>query len=241
MDGTDKPNAAPGWRTHASSALTTLAHGSVPFITTFLFIHLSAPAMANLGGASLSSQAMLLGREYYQTGFGERYLVFAPLLIHSTSALLKRLFSPQSPRPLSSALSATGYAVAFFFLPVHFITHRLGPADPAPPISSLGPSELDYEYVKAALAEWPSRSAMLYSVLALGVALHAADGIKIMWSTWAPNLKLPERRTRRALAAAGVLPVLTGLVVLAREPLLAFASTVERYHAALKHSFVYRL
>ncbi|KAI0258981.1 hypothetical protein BC834DRAFT_908806, partial [Gloeopeniophorella convolvens] len=140
------PHAAPGLRTHASSALATLAHGSAPFITTFLFIHLAAPAMANLGGACLSSQTM--------TGSTEHCLVFAPLLIHSTSALLKHLFSPRSPRPLSSSLSATGYVVAFFFLPAHFITHRLAPADPAPPISSLGPSELDYEYVKA-LVEWP--------------------------------------------------------------------------------------
>ncbi|KAI0258613.1 hypothetical protein BC834DRAFT_910723, partial [Gloeopeniophorella convolvens] len=152
------PNAAPGSRTRASSALATLAHGSAPSITTFLLIHLSAPAVANLGGACLSSQTMTASRDHC--------LVFAPLLIHSTSALLKRLFSPRSPRPLSSSLSATGYAVAFFFLPAHFITHRLAPADPAPPISSLGPSEFDYEYVNA-LVERPGRSAMLYSILAL--------------------------------------------------------------------------
>lgn len=172
--------------------------------------------------------------------FGERYLVFAPLLIHSTSAILKRLFSPQPPRPLSSALSVTGYAAALFLLPVHAFTHRLMPADPAPPIASLSPSELDYEYVKAALSGWPRRSTVLYATLVLGVALHAADGLGILLSTWAPDLKAPERRARRALAGAAALPVLTGLAVLAREPLFAFASMVTRYRAALTHSLIYR-
>lgn len=39
--------------------LTKIAHGSTPFITTFLLIHLSAPALANLGGSSLASQTMV--------------------------------------------------------------------------------------------------------------------------------------------------------------------------------------
>ena len=89
-------------------------------------------------------------------------------------------------------------------------SNRLAPADPAPSISSLSPSELDYEYVKAALSVWPSRSIVLYSALVLGVALHAADGIGIIWSTWC-TLGLrppPGRRTRFALAGAAVAPVL---------------------------------
>ena len=258
----DKPNAA-SWRTHTSSVLTALTHGSAPFITTFLLIHLAAPVAANLGGSELSSQTMvrfflprsepnahllyssthvqLLGREYYQTTFGERYLLFGPLFIHSSSAIIKRIFSPSISRPLTSAISVTGYATAFCFLPVHFITHRLAPADPASPISSLSPSELDYEYVKAALSGWSRRSIVLYSVLVLGVALHAADGIGIIWSTWTPGLRLPGRRARRALAGAAVVPVLTGLAFLAREPLYAFVSMAARYRAALTQSLVYRL
>ena len=39
--------------------LTRIAHGSAPFITTFALIHLSAPILANLGGTSLASQAMV--------------------------------------------------------------------------------------------------------------------------------------------------------------------------------------
>ena len=177
---------------------------------------------------------------------GERYLVFAPLLVHTTSAFLKRLFSSSDPRPairpLASALSVTGYTAVLFLLPVHFFAHRLAPSDPAPPISSLSPSELDYEYVKAALHGWPARSTALYVALVLGVALHAADGVGVLWSTWVPQVKkLPGRRARRVLAGAAVLPVLTGLAIIAREPLFAFASMAGRYQAALTRSFVYRL
>jgi hypothetical protein len=142
----------------------------------------------------------------------------------------------------------TGYATAFFFLPIHVLTHRFAPTDPAPPISSFGPSELDFEYVKVALQSWPIRSALLYGPLVLGVALHAADGFAVLWSTWAPKSKnllllsaARRRRQRRALASAAVFPVLMGLVVVAREPLFVFASAMERYRAALRHSFVYRL
>lgn len=181
----------------------------------------------------------MLGREYYQTVFGERYLVFGPLLVHTTSALLKRIFSTQRPpRPLTSALSVTGYATVLLFLPVHVITHRLGPLGSIP-----SPSELDFEYVKTALHGWPVRSTMLYTTLVLGVALHAADGLRIIWTTWAPKVieKLPGRRASRALAAAAMLPVLTGLAVIACEPLYAFSFTVARYRTSLAHSFVYRL
>ena len=63
--------------------------------------------------------------------FGERYILFRPLFIHSSSAVIERLFSPCLSRPLTSALSVTGHATTFCFLPMHFIyaplrTHGLG-------------------------------------------------------------------------------------------------------------------
>ena len=42
--------------------LTRIAHGSAPFLTVFALIHLTAPAMANVGGTSLASQVMVRGR-----------------------------------------------------------------------------------------------------------------------------------------------------------------------------------
>ena len=47
------------WRRTAQSVLTRLSHGTTPFITTFVLIHLTAPALAALGGTSLSSQVMV--------------------------------------------------------------------------------------------------------------------------------------------------------------------------------------
>ncbi|KAI0062039.1 hypothetical protein BV25DRAFT_1991716 [Artomyces pyxidatus] len=234
----------PTFRKNVLSILTKLTHGSAPFITTFVMIHLSAPAMANLGGSSLSSQVMLLGREYYQTSFGEKYLLFAPLLVHTGAATLKRIISPHPPRRATSPLTVTGYATMMLLLPIHFATHRLYPMDPSSPIGAIGPSELDYEFVKTGLQSWPGRSWLLYGALVLGVSLHAADGMHIMWTMWMPGAKGAflrlSRRTRRLLAGAAALPVLSGLFVLAREPLLAFASMAERYRSVFTHSFVYR-
>lgn len=90
----------------ASPILTTLAHVSAPFLSTFLLIHLSAPIAANIGGSRLASSVMLLGREYYQTAFGERYLLLFPFAIHVTSSVAKRVVltlasNSSSPSPSS--------------------------------------------------------------------------------------------------------------------------------------------
>lgn len=39
--------------------LAKVAHGSAPFLSAFLLVHLSAPIMANVGGSSLASQVMV--------------------------------------------------------------------------------------------------------------------------------------------------------------------------------------
>lgn len=56
-------NMDKNWATHLRknvlSCLTKLSHGSTPFITTFILIHLTAPAMATIGGSGLSSQTMV--------------------------------------------------------------------------------------------------------------------------------------------------------------------------------------
>jgi hypothetical protein len=51
--------------------------------------------------------------------------------------------------------------------------------DPTTSVSSIGPSGLDYEFVKATLHGWPVNSTVLYGALVLGVALHAADELGV--------------------------------------------------------------
>ncbi|KAH8100262.1 hypothetical protein BXZ70DRAFT_893686 [Cristinia sonorae] len=232
-------------RKRVTPYLTTLSHGSAPFITTFLLIHLSAPVMANLGGTSLASQVMLLGREYYQTSFGEKYLLLVPLAVHSLSGIAKRVVAP-SPlrRRFTSLLSLTAYAAYALFLPVHFMTHRIYPSDPNPPIYEVGPSELDYELVKVSLHTWPWRSWFLYTGLTLCVAWHAAEGARVIWNTswreYGGGWKVSTKR-RVVGATLAMLPVLSGVFFISREPVYAFSTLSSRFQHALSQSFFYRL
>ncbi|KIK94592.1 hypothetical protein PAXRUDRAFT_11951 [Paxillus rubicundulus Ve08.2h10] len=225
-----------------TSILTKLAHGSAPFLSTFILIHLSAPALATIGSSSLSSNVMLLGREYYQTVFGERYLLLTPLAIHVSSSMTKRLIAPSSkpPRKLTSTLSITAYSALLVFVPIHFITHRLAPADASPPIFAVGPSELDYEFVKTGLARFPWRSWALYTGLVASVLVHAVEGINVIGATWlgAPRIS---SRARKFIAGAAAFPVLLGVWTLSREPLMGLSSVAERYGASFTRSWVYRV
>ncbi|KAI0806781.1 hypothetical protein C8Q74DRAFT_1362373 [Fomes fomentarius] len=223
-------------------ALTRIAHGSAPFITVFALIHLTAPVLANLGGTSLASQVMLLGREYYQTSFGEKYLVLAPLVIHPLSATLKRVLAPKPARRITSLLSVTGYSAAFI-VALHYFAHRIAPSDPSPPIYAVGPSELDYEYVKYSLQEWPWRSFVGYIGLTGVIAWHAAEGMSIIWNTWlrpAFGALRQSRRTRTIGALLGTLPVATGLYLMWKEPLMVFSSHAARFHAAITKSVYFQ-
>ncbi|KAH9978456.1 hypothetical protein BJV74DRAFT_780633, partial [Russula compacta] len=182
---------------------------------------------------------------YYQTVVGERYLVFESILVHTTSALLKRLFSsPQPPRPLPSALATTGHACALFLFPIHIFTHRLVPVDPAPPISSLTRPSSNFEYVNAALHGWAARSTM--ALRRARSRRRLACCRRIRGRCGPPGLqrprrrKLPGRRARTGNSQAGrCCRFLTGLAVIAREPLFAFASTVARWRAVFAQSFLY--
>ncbi|EKM56060.1 uncharacterized protein PHACADRAFT_257106 [Phanerochaete carnosa HHB-10118-sp] len=252
-------NASP--RGTLTDVLTKLVHGSAPFISTFLLIHLSASALASLGGSSLSSQVMvstsnpseflrpitciqILGREYYQTSFGETYLLYTPLMIHSTSGLAKRLLAPRTARKLSSLFALAGYSSMFFLLPIHYLAHREYPADPSPPIYSFGPSELDFEYVKYGLQAWPWRSWLLYTGLVAAVAWHATEGMQIIWNTYFREKLGGWRSTSKSHllnAAVIVVPVLAGIFVMAREPSFASSSFIPRYEAALRQCWVYRV
>ncbi|KAJ7086163.1 hypothetical protein B0H15DRAFT_909949 [Mycena belliarum] len=237
---------SPGQR--ALPVLTKLIHGSAPFITTFMLIHLSAPMLANLGGSSLASQTMLLGREYYQTSFGEKYLLLGPLVVHSLSGLVKRIVSPSKapPRPWTSLLTVTAYSTMIFFLPIHFMTHRALPMNPAPPIYALGPAELDFEFVKYGLATWPWRSWFLYGGLVTGVVLHAVDGQRLLLNTYflegMGRIKAAARKRLLAISLGLIaVPVLSGIYLMSKEPMMVFSSTVERFQAIFAQAAPYRL
>ncbi|KAG1806248.1 hypothetical protein EV424DRAFT_1474262 [Suillus variegatus] len=228
---------------HTVAVLTNVAHISAPFLSVFLIVHLSAPALANVGGSSLSSNVMLLGREYYQTGFGERYLLFLPLAAHVASSITKRIIGPRSapPRKITSTLSLAAYSTLLIFLPIHFYTHRVHPANPSPPIFEVGPSELDYEFIKTGLARFPWRSWILYGGLVASVMFHAVEGAQIIQASRFASRKFRMRPlTRKIVAGAAVVPILAGLWTLSKEPLMVFASLAERYEAAFTRSWIYR-
>jgi hypothetical protein len=185
----------------------------------------------------------LLGREYYQTAFGERYLLFIPLAAHVASNITKRIINPRSasPRKITSTLSLAAYSTLLVFLPIHFYTHRVFPADPSPPIFAVGPSEVDYEFIKTGLARFPWRSWILYGGLVASVMLHAVEGAQIIQASRFASRKFRMRpRTRMIVAGAAVVPLLAGLWTLSKEPLMVFASLAERYEAAFTRSWVYR-
>lgn len=229
--------------------LATVAHASAPFISTFVLIHLSAPILANVGGSSLASNVMLLGREYYQSDFAEKALILGPITVHVLSALLNRLLSPkpsENPRKWQGPMSITGYSVALVYLPIHYLTHRAYPSTPTSPINSVGPGELDYEFVKHGLHTWPVRSWLLYGSLTIFTAFHLAIGSAMIWNKWMkpllPSVPIGSAKLRTRLVLGGLaLPALTGLFFLSREPTMAFSSTLKRYTAAFMTSSVYRI
>ncbi|KAJ3985447.1 hypothetical protein F5890DRAFT_1553178 [Lentinula detonsa] len=200
------------FRQRLLSLLSQSSHVSAPFISTFLLIHLCAPVVANVGGSSLSSQVMLLGREYYQTNFGEQYLVLGPLAVHALSGIVRRALityikikSPSvtvqadgsSPKPStifqricsalpSTTLSSSAYT-ALLILPIHFGIHRILPTTPNPPVLSLGPSELDYSFVQYGLQRWPARTWAMYLVLVVAVITHAIEGSRVLMGSLYPG------------------------------------------------------
>lgn len=171
-----------------------------------------------------------------------------PLIIHPLASIVKRLIACPSKappsRPLSSLLSITGYASLLVFLPIHFFTHRVNPSDISAPIFAVGPAELDYDFVKLGLQTWPVRSWLFYAGLVGCVVLHAGDGLNIIRNIWFKDVLgwLKGDRGKRRFTAVGgiILPVLSGVYMLSREPLTTFAPLASRFKAAFTRSFVYQ-
>ncbi|EJD06299.1 uncharacterized protein FOMMEDRAFT_77423 [Fomitiporia mediterranea MF3/22] len=233
------------WRRTLVPYLTTASHVPAPLVSAFLLVHLSAPIVANIGGASLSSS--LLGREYYQGAPRELLFVFGPLGLHVSASILKRLLSPYPPRPLRSLLSVAGYTAATL-LPIHVLIHRIYSTDPSPPISSIGPAQLDFSFVQHALSKFPIRSLLMYGALAGASILHALEGFSLLYDTYVANPEEPKRwdksrvQRRRIAGAMGILAVAGGLYALWSEPIgMPLPSLLARFDAVLSKSFVYRI
>ncbi len=253
-------------RARALPALTVTAHVTAPFIGAFLAIHLAAPALATVGGASLASQTMILGREYYQTAISEPLLSSSRCQYTRSPPGLKRIlsFSSKSPtsrpvttslRPLTHPLTLSAISL-MLLLPTHYLTHRLYPTIATSPILAVGPAELDFAFVQTGLARWPVRSALMYAGLVCAGAVHAAEGVSLLRRRYlsaakapsaegqvkAPPKRIAPRMQRMALALGlGALPVLAGLYTLACESSFVFADLASRYHAVFAQSWMYRI
>lgn len=108
----------------------------------------------------------------------EPFLVYLPLGVHLASSLTKRALivsRSKRPPPLTTHIAA-GYLLPFFLVP-HLFIHRLIPASPEPPISSLSPSELSFDFVSYSLRQYPLWSTLGYvGIVAVGV-WHAGVGL----------------------------------------------------------------
>ena len=108
-------------------------------------------------------------------------------------------------------------------------------------IFTVGPSELDFEFIKTGFAKFPWRSWVLYGGLVASVMLHAVEGAQIIQASRSAsrNVRMCSR-TRRIVAGVVLVPILAGLWTVSREPLMVFASSAERYEATFTQSWIYR-
>lgn len=171
-----------------------------------------------------------------------------PLAVHVGAAAVKRAIT--GPPKTPSTLGATGWLLATALIPVHVLLHRFNPTSPISPVLSLGPSQLDYEFVKVGLAIWPVVNWTLYSALVVSIMFHAVEGAAIMFRAWrgAGSSEPKDRRRRKKRAAiaknitasAGISTVLGGLAVIATEPLNVSRALMARIEASFMLQSIFR-
>lgn len=118
----------------------------------------------------------MVGRAYYLPS--ETLTIYLPLALHLTSSLAKRLIlylKTRRPPPITPHL-VTGWILPWIVVP-HIASHRLIPARSAPPISSLSPSELGFEYVGWGINQRPLWSYFTYLCLVGIASWHAGVGM----------------------------------------------------------------
>jgi hypothetical protein len=248
-----KENEALTTRQRIIKYLTLAQRCSAPFLSVYIGIHLSAPIAANFGGSALSTKMMvranrrvcistdetdrilqLLGREYYQGNYTEYILLWIPLGIHVGSSLTRRFLLGLPKRPALVTVAAYGALIPVL---LHAGFHRILPSSPAPPISSLSPSELDYEFVKTGFSAWPVFTWTSYMTLVSVVLLHAAEGASIITRYFTGYA--PTKLVRRSIAALTTSAVFFGLYRIYQEPLQLRGLQLDRVMSVYRQSPVY--
>jgi succinate dehydrogenase/fumarate reductase cytochrome b subunit len=240
---------------HLSAPLIASIGGSSASSQVMVSTYSGSTCRENHIPSLMAMISKLLGREYYQGRYTEPLLVFAPIGVHVASSLARRILlsikSSSSTTPLQSKsilaniwkklkstrlVTLSAYPALAFFA-IHIETYRLRPSLPAPPISALSPSELDYEFVKYGLQTYPLWASVTFGGLVFAMLYHASEGAVIVLRAWTAKTKwgsgfvsFSTMRRRRAVAVAG-LSIFTGLLVLWIEPLEAGTRMVTRYSA----------
>ena len=204
-----RPSVLPS-RGQVLRVLTATQNSSALVFSVFLGVHLASPLSAALGGSTWADKTMvrrrmtresdgttqMTAREYYLPL--EPLLVFAPLGVHLFSSTAKRMIitsQTKRPPPLTPHV-ITGWLLPIFLFP-HITSHRLFPSASTRPISSLSPSELNFEFVGWGVNRWPWLSTLSYGGLVLTACWHAGVGMMKVVS-WLRGPKPPSEAVEPA-------------------------------------------
>ncbi|WWC60407.1 uncharacterized protein I303_102979 [Kwoniella dejecticola CBS 10117] len=144
--------------------LTLTQNTSAMVFTVFLIPHLASPVVASVAGLQGADKTMMIARDLYIPL--EPLLIYIPLALHTSFSILRRilLILPSSSSSTAGTKLNQGYwrsirsrlprqihqIIAYplsLMVLTHIFTHRLIPSSSQPPINSLSPSELNWEFV----------------------------------------------------------------------------------------------
>ena len=195
---------------------------------------------------SHNGQFQIFGREYYQTSFGEKYLLLAPLGVHVAAGVVRRGLtwikkakqSGQFHVTKPNLLVSTAF-ISMALVPIHFLVNREYPSIIEAPIFALSPSQINFEYVKFGLSRWPIRTWLLYGIMVPAVTLHASEGM-IVLARKRLGVNLRRGSLNATIALTGAALALSGLLIMSREPINTYFGESLRYLAAYTKSPFYR-
>lgn len=142
-----------------------------------MVVHLAAPVSAIWGGEGSASGTMIIGRELYQSGFGEKALIATALLHLSASASKRLLMMKRSHWKWPPFSSFSWHSIAGFILTpllaIHSYKHRWYPSQ-----LGISPAFIDYGYVVHGLHVQPAMSVLGYGSILLAGAYHWIAGLR---------------------------------------------------------------